>query len=260
MAPTDGKAFNCYFPMPFLKKARIQIMNEGEIGIQNFYAGIDYETYDEVRLTKFLKGKKPFYFHAQWRRENPTVSKGTGYTKAEWDAGKRDLFWSTVQNMTGEGNYVMLEAKGSGYFVGCHLDVDCYPNKKRVEPWYGEGDEIIWVDGKLLRGTGTEDFFCTAWCPHKEYSGLYHGISNYNGTVGNPEVFSTIDWEGKNSLWRYFIEEPVHFNKEIKVTIEHSHANSGEDDYSSTVYWYQQEPHALFPKMLSAKERLPREY
>ncbi len=49
------------------------------------------------------------------------------------------------------------------------------------------------------------------------------------------------------------------FKKSIKVTIEHGHANNRADDYSSVAYWYQKEPHKRFPKMLSVKERLPRE-
>jgi hypothetical protein len=47
--------------------------------------------------------------------------------------------------------------------------------------WYGEGDDMIFIDGEewppSLHGTGTEDYFGTAWCPQQQYSAPYHGIT-----------------------------------------------------------------------------------
>ncbi|MBL8121008.1 MAG: DUF2961 domain-containing protein, partial [Anaerolineae bacterium] len=65
-------------------------------------------------------------------------------------------------------------------------------------------------------------------------------------------------WRGKNTLSRYHIEDPIFFEKSIKVTIEHGHANKLTNDYASTAYWYQAEPHKPFPAMLPIAERLPR--
>lgn len=42
------------------------------------------------------------------------------------------------------------------------------------------------------------------------------------------------------------------------MTIEHGHGNNLTNDYSSTAYWYQLEPHARFPELLPVAERLPR--
>ena len=42
------------------------------------------------------------------------------------------------------------------------------------------------------------------------------------------------------------------------MTIEHGHANGRSDDYSSTAYWYQTEPHAAFPLLPPVADRLPR--
>jgi hypothetical protein len=38
----------------------------------------------------------------------------------------------------------------------------------------------------------------------------------------------------------------------------HGHANNLSNDYSSTAYWYQAEPHKPFPSFLPVEERLPR--
>ena len=57
----------------------------------------------------------------------------------------------------------------------------------------------------------------------------------------------------------YHFLDPVHFRKSIQVTIEHGHANRRSDDYSSTAYWYQEEPHKTLRPMPPVEERLPRE-
>ena len=44
---------------------------------------------------------------------------------------------------------------------------------------------MIFVDGEpfppTLHGTGTEDYFNTAWCPTQAYSAPYHGITMPGG-------------------------------------------------------------------------------
>ena len=43
-------------------------------------------------------------------------------------------------------------------------------------------------------------------------------------------------------MYRYYIEDPIRFRKSIEVTIEHGHANSLNNDYSSTAYYYVSKP------------------
>ena len=158
---------------------------------------------------------------------------------------------SSYQNPTGEGNYVILDAHGRGHYVGCHLDIDVF--ERQVNDWYGEGDDMIFIDGHLaMHGTGTEDYFNTAYCPRTEYCAPYHGLTLYSGTPEWP-------WSGRNSVYRYHIADPIHFHESIKVTIEHGHANKLSNDYSSTAYWYQLEPHRPFPSLPAVAKRLPRD-
>jgi len=42
------------------------------------------------------------------------------------------------------------------------------------------------------------------------------------------------------------------------VTIEHGHANHRSDNFYSTAYWYQAEPHAAFPALPAPTARVPR--
>jgi len=241
MGPQDGRGFNCWFPMPFSQGAQIEVVNETNLPY-TLYFYIDYEEYDT------LEGDYG-RFHAQWRRENPTVGWGENNRDREY---KRREIWSTP-NLSAEDNYVILEAHGRGAYVGCHLDIDCFERQKN--DWYGEGDDMIFIDGEpwppSLHGTGTEDYFCMAYCPKQEFNTPYYGLTVYSGTEEWP-------WKGKNSCYRYHIEDPIYFQKSILVTIEHGHANNLSNDYSSTAYWYQTEPHAPFPPMLSVEQRLPR--
>jgi len=58
-------------------------------------------------------------------------------------------------------------------------------------------------------------------------------------------------------MYRYYVTDPIRFQKSIRVTIEHGHANNYSNDYSSCVFWYQTLPHARFPELPPAKERYP---
>jgi hypothetical protein len=244
MSPQDGRAFNCWFPMPFATSARFEIENECG-SATNLYFYIDYEKYpsQEANLA---------YFHTQWRRENPTTGWGDPTKRFADNPDFMQEVWATP-NLDGRDNYVILEAEGKGHYVGCHLDIDCFAREKN--DWYGEGDDMIFIDGEVwpprLHGTGTEDYFNTAFGPHEEYCSPFQGITLNSGNPDWP-------WRGKNSSYRYHIEDPVYFEKSIRVTIEHGHANSLSNDYASTAYWYQTEPHKSFPMFLPVSERLPR--
>jgi len=235
MGPEDGKSFNCFFAMPFSKKAEIEVFNEYENPIR-LYFYIDYESYDKLS-DPYLR------FHSTWRRENPC--KGIN----EKDMSN-EAFEFGGKNLTGKDNYLILEAKGNGHYVGCHLDIH---NLRITDKWnwYGEGDDMIFIDGDIwppsLHGTGTEDYFNTAWSPTQEFHNPYYGIILPGGK----------NWSGKVSLYRYHIEDPVIFRDSIKVTIEHGHNNHRSDDYCSTAYWYQTEPHKIFEPLLPPDERLP---
>ncbi len=237
LRPNRG-AMNCFFPMPFADGARLEVVNECESEVRAFYYYIDYEELPELPA-------ETVRFHAQWRRQNPCQGLDTsGLAREEI----RDLV-----NLTAERNYVMLEGEGQGHYVGCNLSVHNL-DPAGATRWFGEGDDMIFIDGEgwppSLHGTGTEDYFCAAWgFPSGAYSGPFHGIS-LAGDVGS--------WAGKWTVYRHHILDPIHFSRSIRVTIEHGHANNRSDDYSSTAYWYQREPHRPFPKMLSVEERLPR--
>ena len=237
MSPENGKGFNCWWPMPFSKGARIEVENQCDTDVEAFYYYIDYEEHAKLddRLGRF---------HATWHRENPTEGiPEDGLSNREW------LFGGT--NLDGKGNYVILEAEGKGHYVGCNVNIQNLRETFEFN-WYGEGDDMIFIDGERLpsiAGTGTEDFYGMSWCPTQEYCAPYHGLPIPGGQ----------NWSGKITYYRYHVLDPMYFEKSIRVTIEHGHANRRSDDYSSTAYWYQTEPHRKFNPMLPVEKRIPRD-
>lgn len=241
MSPQDGRGMNCWFPMPF-SSARIEVLNECENPV-NLYYNIDYEEYSEPH------GQNVARFHAQWNREARTQ----GLAVPRLTPENYLEIWDSLPHTTDDGNYLILEAEGSGVYVGCNLNIDVF--ERQSNDWYGEGDEMIVIDGEpwppRLHGTGTEDYFNTAFGPSTEFCAPYHGITLYSGDDDWP-------FKGKNSMYRFHIEDPIRFQRSIRVSIEHGHANKLSNDYSSTAYWYQLEPHKPFGPLPAVEERLPR--
>ena len=170
------------------------------------------------------------YFHAQYRQEYPA------------EHGK---------------DYTILETTGKGHYVGTVLSV-----RTRSPSWFGEGDEKIYIDGEKnasIWGTGTEDYFLAAWGLQKN-STPYFGTPYFDqwGIVG-----------GHTSAYRWHLNDPIVFQRGIKVTIEHmgwmspdenpehisNSWNEREDDFSSVAFWYQQGVSTFTARAPSAKER-----
>ncbi len=59
-------------------------------------------------------------------------------------------------------------------------------------------------------------------------------------------------------VYRLHTESPIAFQKDIKVTIEHGHANHRSDNFYTVAYWYQTEPHRPFPALPAVADRFPR--
>jgi hypothetical protein len=225
-ADPDGTiGLNSYFPMPFSERAVVTVENDSELSCPAFWYHVDYEEHDSVPSGDVGR------FHAQWRRENPCTA----------------VQLPDAQNLDGKENYVILEAEGWGNYVGLFLNVD-----NICGGWYGEGDDMIFIDGEewppSLHGTGTEEIFGGGACPNVEYAGPYTGF----------HLVSNRDFAGKQSMYRFRVNDPVRFKQSIRVTLEHGHANDLGNDYSSTAFWYQQEPHAEFPTLPDRDGRVPR--
>lgn len=242
MAPRNGLGLNCYLPMPFSNGAHIEITSQNYLSEVKFYYNINYEVWDKP---KDRLGR----LHACWRRENPCngIIEPTDLLD--------HTFLHAGENLSDEGNYLIMEARGAGQYIGCNLNIHNLRRPKGDDNWYGEGDEMIFIDDDnegqrwppTLHGTGTEDYFNTAWGPDERFYSPFFGLTK----PGDCQYSGHISW------YRWHLLDPIRFSKSIRVSIEHGHANRRSDDYSSTAYWYQIEPHMPFG-ILPVEERLPR--
>ncbi|MCL5271354.1 MAG: DUF2961 domain-containing protein [bacterium] len=225
--------FNCYFPMPFARGARVTLTNDADVPLAQvgFWFHIEYEQYDTPPPTETGR------FHAQWRRECLTRALVHEKTEGRPFAGR---------NLTGKDNYVILEARGRGQVVGLVLSVD-----NVAGGWWGEGDDMIFVDDEPFppryHGTGSEEIFGGGACPNRPYFGHYTGFS----------LVQNRDFSRNTIAYRWYVNDPIRFSRSVRMTIEHGHANDRANDYSSVAYWYQIEPHQPFPAFPSLAARLP---
>ncbi|WP_337970252.1 glycoside hydrolase family 172 protein [Virgibacillus salexigens] len=242
-------AMNCYFPMPFRKKAHITITNEHEGDIEAFFYTINYTILDNI-------DNDTAYFHAQWRREKVTQP-GIDYT--------------VVKNLQGKGHY-----------VGTYLALTALERY-----WWGEGEFKFYIDDDkqypTICGTGAEDYFGGAWAFHKKQDDGSITLSTYNTPFLGYAFQSTKDHTrdyfpkkdaipthgfGKDALpmhglYRWHIPDPIRFESSLTVTLQQMGNDDIQlfersDDVSSVAYWYQQEPHEPFPQLLGKKDRRPR--
>lgn len=166
---------------------------------------VNYKTYEKPL-------ENVGYFHAQYRQATPPP----------------------------EGPYLILDAKGRGHLIGCVLSV-----KNNAGGWWGEGDEILYIDGKhAIQGTGSEDYFCESY-------GLRPGCFPYYGVTLCQNPFAT--------AYRWHVPDPVPFKKSMRFLIEHGRGKppfKSSNYYYSVAYWYQTEPHAPFPELPGVAERV----
>ncbi len=157
-------ALNAYVTMLFAKV--VELVNESaEDHLVYFY--IDYESlpsFDDNQL----------YFHAEFRRVNPFSGWGAHIKPNTLPANIANL-----GEMAWENNYVILETKGKGHYIGCNLSITNFSGD-----WWGEGDDMIWVDGyqwpPSLHGTGSEDYLGHAG-GMQQVTYLRNGSSIYEG-------------------------------------------------------------------------------
>jgi len=218
-----GSAFNCYWTMPFRKKCKITMENINEREAMTLYYQIDY-TLTEVP-------DNAAYFHAQFRRTH--YNEGSDYT-------------------------IVDGIKGKGHYVGVYMAWGVHNNG-----WWGEGEIKFFMDGDTkyptICGTGTEDYFCGSYNfdrdgQYKEfctpYAGL-HQVIRPDGTYRSQQRFG---------LYRWHIVDPVRFEKDLRITMQDlgwrydGRYLPQKSDIASTVFWYQSEPHASFPKLPAVKD------
>ncbi|MBP7461312.1 MAG: DUF2961 domain-containing protein [Candidatus Delongbacteria bacterium] len=177
-----------------------------------------------------------FYYQVGYLKPDSMLNDDMAYFHACWH---RDL------RPDSGCSYTILEAVGHGHLIGMNLSVQGY-----TKNWYFlEGDEQIRVDGEKnpgIIGTGTEDYFNSGWYFNQGiFASAFHGLLLKDNA------------SRRIAAYRFHIPDPVPFKKSILFQIEHGPENDETADYSSTAYWYQNEPHQTFPIIPKPSMRIP---
>ena len=220
------RGWNGYFPMPFRASARIELVYEGTVEpgeelwrIMPCYSYVCWRALEKVPADEG-------YFHASWRQEGLLL-------------GKRD--------------YTALEAKGNGKLIGWNVTLrlpgrDDYPVDMN-EKFFIDGEESASIEFQ-----GIEDSFGFSW-----------------GFPPTESIFPLTGWfpfQKGAAAYRFFLGDAVRFEKSLRVAIgfgkdedpmfrEQFSKEGNELQLSSTVYWYQTEPHAPLPALPRVAERAP---
>lgn len=232
--PMGGQ--NTYWPMPFRKRIRITVRNDGPTTIPDFFYQITYAEQD--------------------------VPEDTGYLHVAWN---RSL--TTRENPE---HVILDKAVGKGHYVGTYLVWN-----QLSSCWWGEGEVKFFIDGDAhdsptICGTGTEDYFGGAWgfvmdhddpmLPPRVYSTPFLGYCQFeegHKKKWGPRVPA-------HGLYRWHIADPVRFAKDLRVTVqalgwyETMKYQPLTDDIASTAFWYQTLPSAKIPELPPLNDRLPR--
>jgi len=224
VCPSGG--MNAYWPMPFRKHARITVTNDYHEDHGGFFYQVDYA------LTAVPK--EAGYLHAQWRRS---------------------------QTSRAQPEHVILDGvRGRGHYVGTYIAWT-----QLSGGWWGEGEVKFFIDGDSAHptycGTGTEDYFGGAWCFYDE-----GGVEQPFNTpfLGLPLSVQKPGQVPRHGLFRWHIMDPIHFKKDLRVTIQALGWWPGgkyqplTDDIASTAFWYQRLPHVPFPALPGINERFAR--
>src|SRR3954454_22741773 len=229
LACSPGKSLNSYFVMPYRRSARFTVTNEGKQEVGSFYSNIDYQTVPSLP-------EDALYFHAQYRQNAPCVPV---------------TYQGAKLNPDGAKNHVYLETRGRGHLMGVTLGV-----LQNANGWWGEGDDMIFVDDEskpAIVGTGSEDYFLGSW----NFGGRDGAVPFAHRMYGAPQIVSPERVGGRYCCYRWHGENPVTFERYMKHTMEHGHANDRGDNFFSVGYWYQATPFTDFPAMPAAEARIP---
>lgn len=222
-----GRAFNCYWEMPFRKRARVTLENRNPEAVILYYQ-LNYA------LTEVPEDAA--YFHAQFRRTNPLPY-------------KQD--YTILDGVSGQGQYV-------GTYMAWGVN---------NAGWWGEGEIKFFMDGDAefptICGTGTEDYFCGAYNfdggvidpnmtkAYREFTTPYAGLPQVLRPDG---VYQS---QTRFGMYRWHIPDPVRFERDLRVTMQALGWRTDkvrrylplQDDIASVAYWYQTLPTAPFPEL-----------
>ena len=201
MAGSDGKKHYSWFPMPYDKSAKIELI------------------YRKTNNDALLNGVTLLVKVYSQNKKRDAATEGKFYA-----------VWNTKNPVATGSPYAMLDVKGKGHLAGVVLQAQ---GLKPGMTLFFEGDDSTVVDGETrFHGTGSEDFFNGGW---------YALLDRWNDAMSLPLSgcldYSTA--LSRTGGYRYFLTDKISFNTSLLQTIEHGpEHNLFPSDYTSVSYYY----------------------
>jgi len=205
MVEQDGW-MTCWWPMPFKESAEISVTNYGTTD------AVEVE-FDDIGIAEWQWTDRTMYFHTAWRGET--------LMQVESHKSENIKDW----------NYITID--GKGVFVGDSLSLYNRPRLNwRIGPWWGEGDEHIFVDGESFPshfGTGTEDYYGYAFNSTSPFEAPFHAQPIAKGNWGI----------GHTTNERVRIHDRIPFKTSFRLDMELLPWQTKRKlDYATTTHWY----------------------
>lgn len=211
VAPAGG--LNCYWDMPFTRRARISVTNVGDEKVEGFF---HQTTWAEQEVPE-----DSLRFHAHWRRSDPLEFQ--------------------------QPHTILDGVTGAGHYVGTYLAWEAHH-----PGWWGEGAVKFFLDDDdefpTINGTGTEDYFGGAWS-FEDPPGKYATYST--PYLGMPQVIEPggfHDNQQRFGLYRWHLRDPICFRTGLRATVQalgfwttapgKERYRPLRDDIASTAYFY----------------------
>lgn len=207
-------SYNCYFPMPFKKRAQVVLRNDTDRNAMS-YVYLEWEN-----LPKW--NPRLGYFHATFQRK---------------------LF-----QLTKDTDAPMFEVRGSGHLIGRQYSVATDEPLFKEFGFVMEGNNEVDIDGRerALDYLGTEDSFTFSWGFREAFAGLRAGMPMVATT--NLNLLSIYRFHDHMPI-RFNRELRWHINWRHETGFVASPAwakavaqNGCWVDYATVYYWYQNVP------------------
>lgn len=205
---------NSYWPMPFRRRVRVEVTNDGHAPINEFFFQMTYALQDVAEDAGYL--------HASWRRsvsrrEHPEVVIADG-------------------------------VRGPGQYVGTYLVWN-----QASSMWWGEGEVKFFLDGDrespTICGTGTEDYFGGAWGFVMDHARDMRPTLYSTPFLGYPQAVWEVDPKfgprpPAHGLYRWHVPDPIRFETSLRATVQalgwwpNGTYQPLTDDIAATALWY----------------------
>ena len=196
---TDSLKHYCYFPMPFDKRAKIELVYKSALANESNLSGSITVHYNNQKRDARREGK----FYASYVKNNLTEN---------------------------DPYHILLDIKGRGHYVGTILQAQGFIPRGTD---FFEGDDSTAIDGAFrIHGTGSEDYFNGGWYNIKGRWDTTRSLPLSGCLTYSLEL-------GRTGGYRFYLSDKLSFEKSIYQCIEHGATKRGVPVvYTSIAFYY----------------------